>query len=73
MAEKARLESTFNSDECYDNRSGLINSDITLDETIKIIRKCKCNKAVGIDFIPNEVLKHPGIHFIIAQIILSYL
>ena len=68
MNEKARLESTFISAEHYDNRTGVINSDITLNETVKILQKLKCNKAVGIDFIPNEVLKGPGIHFVLYKL-----
>ena len=72
MNEKARLESTFISEEHYDNRSGVINSDITLNETVKILRKLKCNKAVGIDFIPND-FKTPGYTFCIVQIICIYL
>ena len=35
----------------------LLNSQITLDETEKVIRNCKCNKAVGADNVANEVLK----------------
>ena len=68
MTEKARLESTFISEEHYDNRSGVINADITLNETVKILQKLKCNKAVGIDLIPNEVLKRPGIHFVLYKL-----
>ena len=31
---------------------------ITLEELESVVAKLKLNKAVGIDFVPNEVLKH---------------
>jgi hypothetical protein len=33
-------------------------SDITADEVRKVMRRAKANKAVGIDNLPNEILKH---------------
>ena len=48
--------------------SGL-NIDITYEETVKIITKLKLKKAVGIDCLPNEVLKQPGIYFVIWKFV----
>ena len=46
----------------------MINSDITLNEAVQNLRKLKCNKAIGIDFISNEVLKRSGIHFVLHKL-----
>ena len=46
----------------------IINSVFTFDETVKAIRKLKLKKAVGVDFIPNEVIKSPGIYFIVYKL-----
>ena len=45
-----------------------INSVITFDKTVKVIRKLKLKKAVGVDFIPNEVIKSPGIYYIVYKL-----
>ena len=37
----------------------IINSVITFHETVKVIRRLKLKKAVGVDVIPNEVIKSP--------------
>ena len=46
----------------------VINGDISYDETVAIIRKLKRKKAVGVDFIPNEVIKCPGINFVFYKL-----
>jgi hypothetical protein len=46
----------------------MLNCPIAFDEVVKCINRLKCNKAVGIDCIPNEVLKQPGIHVIIYRL-----
>ena len=39
-----------------------LNSEISMDETMKVLRTLKNGKAVGIDNIANEILKVPAIH-----------
>ena len=46
----------------------VINGDISRDETVAIIRKLERKKAVGVDFIPNEVIKCPGINFVFYKL-----
>ena len=45
-----------------------LNVPITIDEIRKAIAKCKNGKAVGIDNIPNEILKLPQIHDLIHRL-----
>lgn len=53
MSEKARLESLHT-----DYTEGEFNHPITLEEVSKVLTKMKNNKAVGIDNLPNEILKN---------------
>ena len=50
--EKDRLEKE------YSALDSDFNADITVDEVMKVIGKAKSRKAVGLDNIPNEVLKN---------------
>ena len=50
--EKDRLEKE------YSALHSDFNADITVDEVMKVIDKAKSRKAVGLDNIPNEVLKN---------------
>lgn len=42
-------------------QNDILNSEITLDEVLKVLDKAKENKAVGIEDLPNEVLKSPNL------------
>lgn len=41
------------------NHDSVLNNDITIEEVQEVLHKLKLNKAVGIEDIPNEVLKSP--------------
>lgn len=43
------------------HQNDILNSEITLDELLKVPDKAKENKAVDIDDLPNEVLKNPNL------------
>ena len=51
--------------EQYDNNptetNNMVNREISYDEIEKLVHKAKRDKALGIDFIPNEVLKHHSV------------
>ena len=58
QAEKSHME-LLNTTES-DNENTL-NHQITIQEVYVIVRKLQRNKSVGLDKIPNEILKMPGI------------
>ena len=45
-----------------------INGNITYNETITVIRRLKSKTSTGVDFIPNEIIKCPGIHFALYKL-----
>ncbi len=53
MREKKAME-----EEPIDTNSDTLNSFITFDEVKKVLGNAKNNKSVGIDSLPNEVLKN---------------
>ena len=55
MLDRMRLEGSMTDPLYIENE--LLNSPITIDEVIKVVRKLKKNKSVGIDRIPNEILQ----------------
>ena len=50
----------------------MVNCEIAYDEVEKLIKKAKNNKALGIDFIPNEVMKHQSVMLALWQMLRSY-
>ena len=50
----------------------MVNSEISYDEVEKLVKKAKNNKALGIDFIPNEVMKHQSVMLALWQMFRSY-
>jgi hypothetical protein len=46
----------------------VLSSDISHDEIVMAVKKLKCKKAVGIDLIPNEVLKHDSIIYVLWKL-----
>lgn len=57
---KVKLELEMGMNTIY-YQNDILNSDITLDEVLKLLDKAKENKAVGIEDLPNEVLKNPNL------------
>ena len=51
--------------------NAIINGNITFGETVKIITKLKSKKAVGVDYIPNEIIKQPGLHYALFKLFVS--
>lgn len=45
-----------------------LNVPITIDEIRTAITKCKNGKAVGIDNVPNEIIKLPQLHYLIHRL-----
>ena len=42
--------------------NNILNSSITVEEVGKVCKKLKSRKSVGVDVIPNEVLKCEKVH-----------
>ena len=59
LTELRNIDSLMSNDDVLMNTG--LNQPICLDEVDKAVRKLKKNKAVGPDYIPNEVLKHPNL------------
>ena len=51
--------------------NAIINWDIIFGETVKVIKKLKSKKAVGVDYIPNEIIKQPGLHYALFKLFVS--
>ncbi len=49
------------------NENYILNKNFTLLEISKLINKLKNKKAVGIDKIPNEILKNKNIHIVLKE------
>ena len=60
IAEKSDLETNILNSNLEHNI--MLNGIISVDEVEKVVIKLKKKKAVGVDCIPNEVLKSPGIY-----------
>ena len=45
-----------------------LDENITYEETVSVITKLKLKKSVGIDYIPNEIIKQPGLHKILHRL-----
>ena len=48
--------------------NSMLNREIDYDEVLKCARKLKVQKAVGIDSIPNELLKQSGVHILLYKL-----
>lgn len=57
---KVKLEMETGMNIIY-HQNDILNSEITLDEVLKVLDKAKENKTVGIDDLPNEVLKNSNL------------
>ncbi len=57
---KVKLEMETGMNTIY-HQNDILNSEITLDEVLKVLDKAKENKAVGIEDLPNEVLTNPNL------------
>ncbi len=68
LTNNENLESDMSGPEYKENI--YINEDILYSEVSQVIDRLWCNKAVGIDQIPNEILKYDDIKKVLVKILI---